>query len=89
MGSFAISRAKFNRFTLNVQEGNQGPYKVPGANGERFIIVESGSERVYEDGILLKRGKDHDYTISYDRAEISFTEKKLITTTSRTIVARQ
>lgn len=86
MGSFAISRAKFNRFTLNVQEGNQGPYKVPGANGERFIIVESGSERVYEDGKLLKRGKDHDYTISYDRAEISFTEKKLITTTSRIIV---
>lgn len=89
MGSFAISRAKFNRFTIDVQEGNQGPYKLPGANGERFIIIESGSERVYEDGRLLTRGKDHDYIISYDRAEISFTEKKLITTTSRIIVEYQ
>ncbi len=86
MGSFAISRAKFNRFTISVQEGNQGPYKLPGANGERFIIIESGSEKVYEDGRLLTRGKDHDYIISYDRAEISFTERKLITNTSRIIV---
>lgn len=84
--SFAISRAKFNRVLISVVEGNQGPYKLPGANGERFIIIEAGSEKVYEDGRLLTRGQNHDYLINYDRAELSFTEKKLITKDSRITV---
>ncbi len=83
--SFAISRAKFNRVQLDVVEANQGPYKLRGANGERFIIIEAGSEKIYEDGRLLVRGQDQDYIISYDRAEIIFTEKKLITKDSRII----
>ncbi len=81
--SFAVSRAIFNRFLIPVIEANQGPYKLPGANGERFIIIEAGSEKIYEDGRLLTRGQNHDYLINYDRAEITFTEKKLITKDSR------
>jgi len=83
--SFAVSRAKFNRFQIEAIEANQGPYKLPGGNGERFIIIEAGSEKIYEDGRLLTRGQNHDYIISYDRAEIIFTEKKLITKDSRII----
>jgi len=84
--SFAVSKGKFNRMTLPVEEGNQGPYKLTGANGERFLIVLAGSERVYYDGILLERGEDFDYTIDYNRAEISFTPRRIVARESRIIV---
>ena len=34
-----ISKGKFSRNTLAVTEGNQGPYKLVGANGETFLII--------------------------------------------------
>ncbi len=84
--SFAVSKGKFNRLTLPVEEGNQGPYKLTGANGERFLIVLAGSERVYYDGVLLERGENFDYTIDYNRAEIAFTPKRIVARESRIIV---
>ncbi len=85
-GSFAISRGKFARQTLETKEGNQGPYKLTGNNGERFLIVLSGSEKVYLDGKLLARGLDYDYIIDYNRAEVTFTPNRLIARESRIIV---
>ena len=84
--SFAVSKGKFNRLTLPVEEGNQGPYKLTGANGERFLIVLAGSERVYYDGVLLERGEDFDYSIDYNRAEIVFTPKRIVARESRIII---
>jgi hypothetical protein len=83
---FAISRGKFARQTLANQEGNQGPYKLAGNNNERFIIVLSGTEKVYFNGILLKRGFDLDYTIDYNRAEITFSPTRVVARDSRIIV---
>ncbi|MDF1698937.1 MAG: hypothetical protein P1U56_23990 [Saprospiraceae bacterium] len=83
---FAVSRGKFARQLLNTSEGNQGPYKLTGINGERFLIVLSGSEKVFLDGRLLKRGLDYDYIIDYNRAEITFTPTRLIGRESRIIV---
>ncbi len=84
--NFAISRGKFSRQILEVSEGNQGPYKLRGNNGERFLIVLQGSEKVYYDGKLLVRGQDNDYVIDYNNAEIIFTPQRLIARESRIIV---
>ena len=57
-GSFAVSRGKFKRQFLEIIEGNQGPYKLEGENGELFLQVLSGTEKVYADGRLLTRGEN-------------------------------
>ncbi len=84
--SVAISKGKFARNNLVMQEGNQGPYRLEGADGERFIIIEAGTEKVFWDGQLLTRGLEEDYIIDYNRADVLFTNKRLVTKDIRVIV---
>lgn len=81
--SAALVRGQYARSAFVGQEGNQGPYKLRGQNGELFILVISGSERVYVNGVLLKRGENNDYMIDYNAGEIIFTSLFPITSEMR------
>ena len=79
----ASSQGKYNNNSFTGSDGVQGPYILNGSNNERNIIIIAGTEKVYLDGILMKRGESNDYTIDYANAQITFTPNRLITSASR------
>jgi hypothetical protein len=87
--SGAIVRGQYAKSTFVGQEGNQGPYKLKGNNGELYVLVISGSERVFVNGILQTRGENNQYTIDYNAGEIIFTSLFPITSEMRITVEYQ
>lgn len=87
--SAALVRGQYAKSSFTGQEGNQGPYKLRGNNGELYVLVISGSERVYVNGILRKRGESNDYVIDYNAGEITFTSLFPITSEMRIVIEYQ
>ena len=87
--SGALVRGQFTTSQFTAQEGNQGPYKLRGPNGELFVLIVSGSEIVYVNGIPLERGETKDYIIDYNAGEILFNATYPITSEMRITVDYQ
>lgn len=84
--SAAASKGEFTSNHFQGTEGNQGPYQLTGAKGQREIIVLAGTERVWIDGEPMVRGEDNDYIIEYSNGQITFTRNRMITADSRITV---
>lgn len=85
----AIVRGQFTTSQFTAQEGNQGPYKLQGPNNELFVLIVSGSETVYVNGIPLVRGENKDYIIDYNAGELIFNSTFPITSEMRITVDYQ
>lgn len=88
-GAGALVRGNFVQNRFQGQEGNQGPYKLRGPNEELFILIVSGSERVYVNGVQLQRGENNDYVMDYNAGELLFTSRYPITSDMRITVEYQ
>ncbi|MBI5403201.1 MAG: hypothetical protein HY959_07350 [Ignavibacteriae bacterium] len=82
----AISKGKFSSNSFSGSDGVQGPYRLTGANNEINILVLSGTEKVFIDGVPMVRGEQADYVIDYGLGQITFTNKRLITNASRIVI---
>ena len=87
--SGALVRGQFETSQFTAQEGNQGPYKLQGSNGELFVLIVSGSETVYVNGVAAERGENKDYIIDYNAGEIIFNSTFPITSEMRITVDYQ
>jgi hypothetical protein len=65
-------KGKYNKLQFNGIEGNQGPYRITDFANNNYVLVLSGTEQIYVNGILLKRGEENDYVIDYNNGEVTF-----------------
>jgi len=85
-GSASFSRGQFQRISLDVTEGNQGPYRLSTPSNNAFTVILAGTEKVYINGKRAVRGTSGDYIIDYNRGEITFTANQFIVRESRIVV---
>ncbi len=81
--AIGFSYGKYHLIQIQGKNGKQGPYRLSGKNGEKFIIILAGSEKIKLDDHLLIRGEDEDYIIDYNAAEIQFTQQHILSANSR------
>lgn len=88
-GEFSVSGAaaffpgEYSSISIAGVDGRLGPYYLSDIGGRQGAVILSGSERVYIDGVLQKRGSENDYTVDYDAGAIEFSPSKVITNESR------
>ncbi len=81
-----IAKGRFQTASFRGREGIQGPYELLPAQRFNGVIILPGTETIYLDGRLLKRGSENDYTIDYNRGAVTFTEKVPVTDDSEIVI---
>jgi len=87
--SGAVVKGQFAQFKFTGLEGNQGPYRITGPSGQPFVLIVAGSERVFVNGISLKRGENNDYVMDYGAAQLTFNTTYPINANMRIVVEYQ
>lgn len=77
------ARGKFRRQEVTARDGDQGPYRLQGSDGDNAITIVPRSEQVYVDGVALD--KTH-YTLYYSDAELFFSSDFIVSSASRIVV---
>lgn len=75
----AVSEGAWETRRITTRPGYQGPYVLSAGTRE----ISAGSERLFLNGIPLRRGEGQDYVIDYDRGHVTFTPGRPITGESR------
>ncbi len=83
----ANSRGTFHSLLFHGQEGRQGPYRLPGRDGQAPVTVMAGTESVWIDGQKLTRGESQDYTMDYSLGAITFSPRRMIS--AETVIMAQ
>ncbi|MDI9318948.1 MAG: hypothetical protein QM530_00600 [Phycisphaerales bacterium] len=81
--SASVAKGEFARNIFSGAEGNQGPYRLVGNNGEQLFVVLAATEKVYVDNVLQQRGENADYVINYNTNEVRFMPRRPINQFSR------
>ena len=81
--SGAFVRGKYNKVQFTATEGNQGPYRLSDFGTDTYVLILSGTEEIYVNGLLLKRGENNDYIIDYNNGEVTFNTTFPITANMR------
>jgi len=70
-------------------EAVQGPYILSDDEGRTGVAIVAGSEVVWLDGVRMARGETADYAMDYDRGQLTFSARRLISSASRIAIDYQ
>jgi hypothetical protein len=86
---FALARGRYHRLEFLGQDGVQGPWQLLAESGSSQIVVLAGSERVFLDGVELRRGEDQDFVMDYGLGQLRFTARHPIRRDHRIVIEYQ
>lgn len=81
-----MARGRFKTVRMVGRDGVQGPYELLPAQRFNSVTILAGTEAVYCNGRLLRRGYENDYVIDYGRGTVTFTERVPITADTEIVV---
>lgn len=81
-----LAKGRFKTVSFFGREGVQGPYELLSARRFNGVVILPGSETVYFNGTVLKRGAENGYTIDYNRGAVTFTERMPVTDDSEIVI---
>jgi hypothetical protein len=85
----ASAQGEYHRIQFFGIEGRQGPYALTDRDGNPGIAVVAGSEVVTVDGSRMTRGESADYAMDYERGELTFSNRRPVSSASRITVEYQ